>query len=393
MLMSKTTLLISYSFVRAASRGLPLRRSHGNFLDTPARLVAMSDGKTRRSLNSHALNTPADLLRRMADWLPEDTVARGDESPGARLERRFAEVLGKPRALFFPSGTMAQQTAIRMHAERTGRRAFVAHPLNHLDLWEQRGYAAVHGLRYVAAGDPNALLTLDDLAAVGERPAALLLELPQRELGGLLPEWDDLVAQTAWAREQGAASHLDGARIWEAQPFYDRPHAEIAGLFDTVYTSLYKGLQGVRGAVLAGPADIIAEAEVWRQRLGGAIPDAWPLAAAGLMGLETLPARMPAFRDHAVAIARALTEDGVATVRPNPPQTPMFHVHLPVAPEAANRAGQELIDERGVQLFTRTQSESLPGRCKFEVSVGEHALEIAPDEVASLVRELVARAG
>ncbi len=353
----------------------------------------MSDEEIRRSLVSYAMRPPVDVLAQLLDWLPEGITAYGDDSATARLERRLAEILGKPRALFFPSGTMAQQIALRVHAERTGRRAFVAHPLNHLDLWEERGYAAVHGLRYLAAGDRHALLTLDALRQVGERPAALLIELPQRELGGLLPAWDDLVAQVGWARERGAATHLDGARIWEAQPFYDRPHAEIAGLFDTVYTSLYKGLQGVRGAVLAGPEDVIAEAEVWRRRLGGAIPDAWPLAIAALMGLDSQPGRMPAFRDHAVAIGRALVEDGVATVHPDPPQTPLFHVHLPVAPQAADRAGKELIAARGVQLFTRTQSDPLPGRCKFEVSVGENAMALAPAEVVSLVRELVARAG
>lgn len=353
----------------------------------------MSDDEIRRSLVSHTIRTPADLLSEMRKWLPDGATAYGDDSMTAQLERKLADILGKPRALFFPSGTMAQQTALRIHAERTGRHAFVAHPLNHLELWEERGYAAVHGLRFVAAGDRHQLLTLDALEQTRERPAALLIELPQREIGGLLPEWDDLVAQTSWAHDQGAATHLDGARIWEAQPYYDRPHAEIAGLFDTVYTSLYKGLRGVRGAVLAGQDDVIEEAGIWRQRLGGAIPDAWPLAAAGLLGLESLPGRMPAFRDHAVAIARAITEDGVATVRPDPPQTPLFHVHLPAPPDAMDRAGKELIAERGVQLFSRVQTDALPGRCKFEVSVNENALEFGADEVAVLIRELVARAG
>jgi threonine aldolase len=354
----------------------------------------MNDVHIRRSLVSHAplRRKPVVMLRRMLDWMPADTPIFGDDAPVAQLERSLAEILGKPRALFFPTGTMAQQTALRIHAERTGRRAFVAHPMNHLDLWEERGYAAVHDLRYVPAGDQHRLLTLADLEQVGERPAALHIELPQREIGGLLPTWDDLVAQVGWAHDRGAAAHLDGARIWESQPFYDRPHAEIAGLFDTVYTSLYKGLEGVRGAVLAGPADIIEEAGVWRQRLGGAIPDAWPLAVAALMGLETMPDRMAAFRDHAVAVGGAITADGVATVYPDPPQTPLFHVHLPVPVAAANRAGEELIGERGVQLFSRVQTQPLPGRCKFEVNIGENAMEFTPDEVAALVRELVARA-
>ncbi|HWM01748.1 MAG TPA: beta-eliminating lyase-related protein [Actinophytocola sp.] len=355
----------------------------------------MNEQDIRRSLMSHAplRRRPHVMLRKMLDRLPPDTDLYGDDAPIAQLERRLAEMLDKPRALFFPSGTMAQQVALRIHAENTGRRTFTAHPLNHLELWEERGYAAVHGLRYQAAGDRNRLLTLDDLRGVGEALAALLIELPQRGIGGLLPTWDDLSAQVAWAHDRGAAAHLDGARIWEAQPFYDRPHAEIAALFDTVYVSLYKGLDGIRGAVLLGAEDFIGQAEVWRRRLGGAIPDAWPLAVAALIGLDELPDRMPAFRDHAVEIARALVADGTAAVRPNPPQSPLFHVHLPVAPDEANQAADEILAETGVKMFGHVGSLPLPDSCAFEISVGENAMEFTPDEVVELIRDLVARAG
>jgi threonine aldolase len=346
----------------------------------------------QRSLVSHAplRRRPSVVLRRMLDKvssesLPEDLVGE--------LERRVAELLGKPTALFFPTGTMTQQVALRVHAERTGRRAFVAHPTNHLELWELHGYSAVHGLRYLPVGDPEELLRLNQLTtAVIEPPAALLIELPQREIGGLLPSWDELVAQVGWARERGAAAHLDGARLWESQPFYDRPHAEIAGLFDTVYVSIYKGLEGVSGGVLAGAAEVIDAARVWRRRLGGELPGPWPLALAGLIGLDERPARMAAYRDHAVAVAEAIVADGVADVRPLPPQTPMFHVHLPVSADDADRANRAMIDERGIQVIFRAQPQSLPSRCKFEFTVGENAMEFPPDEVAALVRELVERA-
>ena len=337
----------------------------------------------KRTLVRHAApqHAPHAMLRRMLDHLAPDTPAHGDGSPTAQLEHKMAELLGKPRVLFFPSGTMAQQVAVRLHAERSGRPSFAAHPTNHLSLWEQQGYAVVHGLRFLSVGDANRLITLDDLTAVAESPAALLLELPQREIGGLLPTWDELTAQVGWARDRGAAPHLDGARLFEAQPFYDRSHAEIAALFDTVYVSIYKGLGGVRGGLLAGDEETIAQAAVWRQRLGGAIPDAWPLALAGLLGLvDDLPGRMAEFRDHAVAMAAALTEDGTVIVHPNPPQTPLFHVHVPRSPAALQRAGEELLAERGVQLFTRAQSQPLPDRSKFEVSIGENALDFTPDE-------------
>ncbi|MGW5557738.1 beta-eliminating lyase-related protein [Micromonospora sp. NPDC003944] len=76
----------------------------------------------------------------------------------AVLERRMASLLGKDDALFFPSGTMAQQVALRVHADRRGRQAFAAHPQSHLEAWEHRGHHVVHGLRCHPAGDRHGQL-------------------------------------------------------------------------------------------------------------------------------------------------------------------------------------------------------------------------------------------
>jgi threonine aldolase len=345
----------------------------------------------KKSLFLHAplRRTPQRTLRRWLDLVDADTPADGPQGPVAVLERRVADLLGTEAALFFPSGTMAQQVALRIHAERRGRWAFAAHPQSHLEVWEKHGYQVVHGLRFHPAGDRNRLMTADDLAAVGEPLAAAVWELPQRDIGGRLPDWDDLCAQVASVRAGGAAAHLDGARLWEAQPWYRRPHAEIAGLFDTVYVSLYKGLQGVRGAVLAADAATVDHAAVWRSRLGGAIADAWPLALAGLVGLDTEVPRMGGYRDHAVAIAAAINADGVARAWPDPPQTPLCHVHLPAAPAAVERAAATLLDETGIQVFGYLRSAPDPARCSFEISVGENAMDFTPAEVAGLLRRLL----
>lgn len=345
----------------------------------------------RRSLALHGpvRRHPHDLLRQWADLVGPETQP---EDPIAGLEARIAALTGTSAALFFPTGTMAQQVALRIHAERRGRWTFAGHPQLHLDSFEQQGYNAVHGMRFHQAGDRHELLSTADLAAVAEPLAAVVWELPQRDLGGLLPEWDQLREQVELVRSRGAATHLDGGRIFEAQPFYDRSHAEIAGLFDTVYVSLYKGLQGTRGAVLAGDDDTIAEAAVWRKRLGGAIPDAWPLALGPLAGLDQLVPRMPEFRDHAVAIAEALNSDGTVRVFPDPPQTPLFHVHVPAAKSAVERAGAQMIEDHGTQVFRKVRSSPDPSRCAFEISVGENAVEFGPGEVVKLVRELVERA-
>ncbi|MER6990975.1 beta-eliminating lyase-related protein [Saccharopolyspora hirsuta] len=202
----------------------------------------------RRSLALHSSlrRKPHDLLRQWADLVGPDT---SPEEPVARLEARIAELLGAPAALFFPTGAMAQQVALRVHAERRGRWTLAGHPHLHLDNWDLQGYNAVHGLRFLRVGDRNELLGEADLAAIGEPLAAVVWELPQRDLGGLLPEWDQLRAQDDLVRSRGAAVHLDGGRIFEAQPFYDRPHEEIAGLFDTAYILPYEVVELVRDLV------------------------------------------------------------------------------------------------------------------------------------------------
>ena len=152
----------------------------------------------RRSLSNHSgpRRSPHEVLRRLATQITPDTKP---EDPVRELEERVASLLGKPKALFFPSGTMAQQTALRVHAERTNRHAFAGHPQTHLHVWENQGYSAVHGLRFHPTGDRNALLTLDDLTKIKEPLAAVVIELPQRDIGGKLPPFEDLAKQTAWA--------------------------------------------------------------------------------------------------------------------------------------------------------------------------------------------------
>jgi threonine aldolase len=128
-----------------------------------------------------------------------------------RLERRVAELLGKEAAAFMPTGTMAQQIALRIHSDRRGTRTVCFHPTCHLEIHEHKGYQLLHRLHARLVGDPNRLMTRAQLDEVHEPLAALLLELPQREIGGLLPSWEDLVA--GWAHDRGAAAHMDGARL------------------------------------------------------------------------------------------------------------------------------------------------------------------------------------
>jgi threonine aldolase len=339
-----------------------------------------------RWLSAQPPVTAADRLRAAADALGADDWPDhyGDGDVVEAFEQRMAELLGMDAAAVFPSGTMAQQVALRIHCDARGADTVAFHPTCHLELYEHGGYQHLHGLRAELVGHRDRLISLADLEGVRARLGAVLLELPQREIGGRLPEWDELGEQLDWARTRGVATHLDGARIWEAAPYYGRPHAELAARFDTVYVSLYKGLGGIGGSVLAGPAELIAEARVWRRRHGGSLPYLFGFVAGALPGLESTVLRMPEFLDHARALAAALGElDGVEVV-PDPPQTPLFHLLLTGPREALEQRSLELARERGVWLFGPLQPGPTDRTGRLEVNVGEAALQIAPAEAAEL---------
>jgi threonine aldolase len=359
--------------------------------------VAERDGREimwgcERWLGSRRNATAAELLRAAADALAAD--ARPDRyGEGAvveAFERRIADVLGKDAAVLMPSGTMAQQIALRIHCDRRGVDTVAFHPTCHLELHEHAGYAHLHGLKAELVGDRNRLIELADLEGLRARIGALLIELPQREIGGRLPEWQDLVSQVEWAQRRGAATHLDGARIWESAPYYSRDPASIAALFDTVYVSLYKGLGGIAGSVLAGPHDVADQARVWRRRHGGTLSNLFPFAAAAQPGLDSVAARMPRLLDHARALAVALGEVPGVSIVPDPPQTPLFHVHL--------RGDRDVLWERmldqaqahGVWLANRLEPSVVPNASKLELNIGEPALQISPKEAAELFAAVVA---
>jgi threonine aldolase len=359
------------------------------------RRVRAAVAGAERFLNAwHGLPGPRAQLESLAG-ATEDAERADRYGKGARVERleaRIAELLGKEAAVFMPSGTMAQQIALRIWCDRRGPRTVVFHPTCHLELHEERAYERLHGLHATLVGDPNRLIALEDLEALREPIAALLLELPQREIGGRLPEWEELVGQVEWARTKGVALHLDGARLWEAQPYYGRPHAEIAGLFDSVYVSFYKGLAGMAGAALAGDADLIGEARVWQRRHGGTLVTQHPFVVAAEIALDDRLGRMAAYLEHARVLAAALaTLDGVEVV-PSPPQTPLFHVLLRGEREALADAALSVAEERKVFLFADPSSTTSPTWQRHEVMVGEVTLALSPDEVRDLYGEVLARA-
>jgi threonine aldolase len=309
-----------------------------------------------------------------------------------RLEARVAELLGKEAAVWMPSGTMAQQIALRIHARARRLEAVAFHPYCHLDTHEERGYEWLHGLHAVHVGDRARLIAADDVAALREPVAALLLELPQRDLGGLLPEWDALAATCAAARDAGAALHLDGARLWQCEPFYGRALSEIAALFDSVYVSFYKDLGAPGGCALAGTAELVDEARVWQVRHGGRIFSAYPYLLAAERGLDEVLPRMPLYVERARTAAAALASLEGLRVLPDPPHAAMFHVHVDRSLDALREAALDVAEETGVWVGANPSPTPDPAVQAVELSVGEASLEVGIDEMRALWADVLSRA-
>ncbi|MBO0517548.1 threonine aldolase family protein, partial [Streptomyces beijiangensis] len=277
----------------------------------------------------------------------------------AEVEQRVAALLGFPDAAFFPTGTMAQQVALRCWAGRTGNATVALHPLAHPEVHERGALTAVSGLRTVHPTDAPRLPTAQEVQDFDEPFGTLMLELPLRDAGFVLPTWDELVAVVAAGRERDAVVHFDGARLWECTAHFGRSLAEIAGLADSVYVSFYKSLGGLSGAVLAGDSSLIAEARTWRHRYGGQVFQQFPAALSALVGIERELPRLASYVAHAKVVAEAigegLREGGVSWFRVNPeaPHTHQFQVWLPYGADVLNEASVRLAEETGVVLFSR----------------------------------------
>jgi threonine aldolase len=360
---------------------------------TPTRRQELWRSCERCLIGHGPRNIQAELLALAQSAGNEPPDSYGSGGALEELEAELAQLLGKPAALFLPSGTMAQQIALRIHAERARCRTLAFHPTCHLELHEQRGYQRLHGLDAVLVGRRDRLLTRADLDALAEPVAALLLELPQREIGGQLPSWEELSAQCSWARERGVALHVDGARLWESAPFYSRSPRELCALFDTVYVSFYKALGAIAGAALLGEPDFIREARLWQRRHGGNLVSLYPYVLSAREGLRTRLPRVPQYVAQARSIAARLNRLPGVRIVPAPAHTSLFHVHLPRTGERLLDASAAIAEERSLALLTRVRPCDIAGYSVVELSIGDGACALSLDEVEDGFRELLERSG
>ncbi|MFF3336567.1 threonine aldolase family protein [Streptomyces sp. NPDC002888] len=313
------------------------------------------------------------------------------------LEEKVAGLLGKEAAAFFPTGTMAQQVALRCWAGRTGNPTVALHALAHPEMHERHAFSQVSGLRPVHIGSEPRQPTAEEVRDFEEPFGALMLELPLRDAGFVLPTWEELTEVVAAAHERDAVVHFDGARLWESTVHFGRPLDEIADLADSVYVSFYKSLDGFGGAALAGPKTLVEEARAWRHRYGGMVFQQFPTALAALVGLEHELPRLPDYVRHARVVAAALREGFAAAglpwtrVHPAEPHTFEFQVWLPYDARTVSEAAIRTAEETGTTLFGNAWDATVPGMAWTEVGVRAPGLAWTADDVRAAVAEFVDR--
>jgi threonine aldolase len=341
----------------------------------------------------HPRRAPGEALIEIGQWCELHQYEADMYGAGKLInefESKVAGLLGKDAAVFMPSGTMAQQIAARIWADREGNSTIGMHPTCHLENHEQKGYAYLHNLKPVLVGDRTRPILAKEIDALATVPACLIVELPAREIGGQLPKWDELLAIKAKCRERGIRLCLDGARLWEARAFYaGKSYADICEGFDSVYVSFYKGIGAPTGAMLLGESAFIAEARIWQRRHGGNLFQQLSYVAGAAMQFEQRLARMPAYFERAQQMAKALQAIDGLVINPKKPQANMMHLHFPAGAAAIEDARDRIAAEQKVWLGAPRGASEVPGWCSMEIYVGENLMALSDEFVVNAYSRLL----
>lgn len=306
-------------------------------------------------LRSDTVTRPTDAMRAAMAAAPVGDDQYGEDPTTNTLQQRIAEMLGKEAALWLPSGTMANQVALRV-LTRPGDDVIVSRECH--AVWHETGGSAANaGVQFTEIGSRGTFTVDELLAACKPRghaiyPPTTLLEIENthNRSGGIVFPQRDAVALCTAARARSIATFLDGARLWNAAVASGLSVAELAGPFDLVAVALSKGLGAPGGSLLAGSGELIERATRYRRMFGGAMRQTGIYAAAGLYALDHHRARLAEDHANAHRIARRLSENERIDVDLATVQTNIIVFRLREgAPDAATVV--ERARDRGVLLF------------------------------------------
>jgi len=397
------------------------------FLFSPHFITALGASTTKPSIISlqapHFELSPAETLRNLADDCDRLGIDKFDvygdfssscnESFLRTFEAEVALEFQQDDAVFMPSGVMAQQIALLIHASSTQQEKkllFACHHSSHLVLHEEDGYRELLGMEAVVIDtkqniENNGLFispirachvfeTFEkikkdrDVSIVGDILSTLIVEIPHREIGGKCTPFEDLLMIRELCSREGVRLHCDGARIFEATVGYSKAPAELAQLFDSIYISFYKGLGGISGAMLMGSCEFCDEARIWLRRFGGNLYTLLPYAVSGWNGYkrnwvwEGGTMTFLAKKEKLSRIVAQLTADSdintIVTFDPPVPEVNMVHGYLRLNAKDFQLIKEKIENELGIRVLNRVRPAG-EGQSKFEWTMGEANGSI-PDE-------------
>ena len=305
-------------------------------------------------LRSDTVTRPTAAMRAAIAAAPVGDDQYGEDALTTLLQERCAALLGKEAALWLPSGTMANQVALRV-LTRPGDEVVTSREA-HAGWHETGGAAANAGVQLVEVGQGGLFTAADFEAAIKPRglpvfpPTTVVqIENTHNRGGGLVFPQAEAERICAVAHARGMASFLDGARLWNAAVASGRSEAELAAPFNLVAVAFSKGLGAPGGSLLAGRRELITAATRHRRMLGGAMRQTGFYAAAALHGLDHHCARLVEDHRHARVLAETLADSPAVDLDLATVQTNIVVFRLREgAPDAATLVAQAR--ERGVLL-------------------------------------------
>jgi threonine aldolase len=308
---------------------------------------------TAIDLRSDTVTRPTNAMRAAMAYAEVGDDQYGEDPSTNRLQARVAEMLGKEAALWLPSGTMANQVALRT-LTRPGDEV-VASRESHAAWHEAGGAAANAGVQITEIGQ-GGVFTADELRAATKPrnfsifPLTTLVQVENthNRAGGVVVPQPQVLRICEVARELRLATFLDGARLWNASAASGVPLDALAAPFDLVAVAFSKGLGAPGGSLLAGSKDLIAAADRHRRRMGGAMRQNGIFSAAALYALDHHLARLPEDHANAHAFAERLCAGAPVQLDMGTVQTNIVVFHLPASVSMDAPALSARARERGV---------------------------------------------
>jgi threonine aldolase len=342
-------------------------------------------------LRSDTVTRPTPAMRAIMAAAEVGDDVFGDDPSVRAIERATAERLGKEAALFVPTGTMANQLAVAVHAGPGDE--LICDEVTHVYAMEGGGMARISGVTARPLRGERGLLTPAMLAdkirpddAHYVRTRLVWLENTHNRGGGRVHPLQEVAEIGRWARSNRLSLHLDGARLMNAVVASGVPAAEWARHADTVSICFSKGLGAPVGSALAGSAEVIRKAHRLRKCLGGGMRQAGVIAAAALHALENHVERLADDHHHAQLLARAVEETEGLSLESGPPETNLVFIQVAPSLGAARHVAARLRDDN---ILIATPGPQVLRACTH-LDVSSEQVEFVADRIRALCREPVA---